>query len=110
MLRKIKRREAAEELISTNRAGIQQYDNRREGRTFLFNKPAVHRQTLTADEAAQMLGISRGSVYKAIHNGELPTIRIGGRALILRDAFMRLLRDGLEGTSASRADQREATP
>jgi excisionase family DNA binding protein len=75
----------------------------------LFNKTAIHRQTLTVDEAAQMLGISRGSVYKAIHNGELPTIRIGGRALILRDAFMRLLRDGLVSAPASRTDQREAT-
>jgi excisionase family DNA binding protein len=78
----------------------------------LRSKPAIHRETLTVDEAAQMLGISRGSAYKAIHEGSIPTIKIGRRALILREAFLRLLRDGDESERlpASANDQREVTP
>jgi excisionase family DNA binding protein len=58
-----------------------------------------------------MLGISRGSAYRAIREGALPTIKIGRRALILREAFLRLLKDGsASGETSSSPDQRGVTP
>ncbi len=48
--------------------------------------------TLTVDEAAILLGVSRGSAYEAVHQGEIPSIRIGNRILVLRHALDRKLR------------------
>ncbi len=42
------------------------------------------RKTISVDEAAQELGLSRASVYEAAKRGELPAIVIGRRILILR--------------------------
>jgi excisionase family DNA binding protein len=35
---------------------------------------------LTIADVAQVLGISRGSVYRLMRSGELPAIRVGERA------------------------------
>ena len=51
--------------------------------------------TLTVEQAAHRLGISRGLAYLAVHRGELPIIRIGKRLLIPRIALERML-DGME--------------
>jgi excisionase family DNA binding protein len=51
----------------------------------------MERQTLTVEEAAQLLGISRSSAYEAVHRGELPTIRIGRRYVVPRAAIARML-------------------
>ncbi|WP_104177656.1 helix-turn-helix domain-containing protein [Cryobacterium sp. Y50] len=40
------------------------------------------RPTLTVAEAAQVLGIGRNTAYIAVHTGDLPSLRIGGRVLI----------------------------
>ncbi len=40
------------------------------------------RLTLSVDEAAKKLGISRNSLYHAIQAGELPVLKIGKRLLI----------------------------
>jgi excisionase family DNA binding protein len=53
--------------------------------------------TLSVDEAAKALGVSRGSAYKAAHAGELPTIKIGKRLLILRDKFERMFEPRANG-------------
>jgi len=37
---------------------------------------------MTVPEAAEFLGISRGSAYTAAHTGEIPTIRVGERLLV----------------------------
>jgi len=42
-------------------------------------------------EAANLLDLSKGSVYEAIHNGQLPSIRIGRRILIPRIALDKML-------------------
>ena len=47
--------------------------------------------TLTVDEAAQALGLSRNSCYQAVETGALPSLRIGKRILIPRFALERLL-------------------
>jgi excisionase family DNA binding protein len=38
--------------------------------------------TMTVEEAAELLGVSRGLAYEAARRGELPTIRLGRRLLV----------------------------
>ena len=49
------------------------------------------RLTMTVEEAAVVLGISRASAYDAVSRGEIPCIRIGRRILIPKVALERLL-------------------
>jgi excisionase family DNA binding protein len=49
------------------------------------------RLTVTVEEAAAILGISRGSAYSAAANGELPVLRVGRRLLVPKLALERLL-------------------
>ena len=51
----------------------------------------MERDVLTVEEAAQRLGIGRGSAYEAARRGEIPVIRIGRRILVPRLAFERML-------------------
>jgi excisionase family DNA binding protein len=53
-------------------------------------------KTTTIDEAAKELGIGRNQAYAAAKRGEIPTIRIGNRILVLREPFKRLLGVGTE--------------
>lgn len=61
------------------------------------------RLAFTISETARALGISRDAAYQAAARGELPTIRLGGRILVSRDALERLLsieqRQGSEATA-----------
>jgi excisionase family DNA binding protein len=50
------------------------------------------RETVTIDEAARILGISRASAYAAAHRGELPgVLRLGRRLVVSRRALERAL-------------------
>jgi excisionase family DNA binding protein len=49
------------------------------------------RATMTVPEAAERLGIGRNTAYQAAEHGELPTIRVGGRVLVLRSVLDDLL-------------------
>ncbi len=49
------------------------------------------RLTLTVEEAAVVLGISRASAYEATRHGQIPCIRIGRRILVPRVALNRML-------------------
>ena len=49
------------------------------------------RQTLTVEETARLLRISRNSAYEAARTGEIPTIRIGKRVLVPIGGLERLL-------------------
>jgi excisionase family DNA binding protein len=53
--------------------------------------PGVERLTLTVEEAATMLGISRAFAYEAVGRGDIPHIRIGRRILIPRTLLDRLI-------------------
>ena len=53
----------------------------------------AERLTLSVDEAGRMLGLSRGLMYKAVREGDIPSIRIGRRILIPRAALHRMLKD-----------------
>lgn len=63
----------------------------RVGRERVSAVPLEERLTLTVEEAARLLGISRSFAYEAVAAGELPSIRIGRRVLIPRAALERLL-------------------
>jgi excisionase family DNA binding protein len=47
-------------------------------------------------DVGRMLGLSRPSTYAAAKNGQIPTIRIGGRILVPRAALERLLDCGAQ--------------
>lgn len=49
--------------------------------------------TMTVEETALVLGLSRNSCYQAVEAGSIPSIRIGKRILIPRYALERLLTD-----------------
>ena len=53
--------------------------------------PAEERLTLSVEEAAALLGISRAFAYEAVRRGEIPFIRIGLRILVPHAALNRLL-------------------
>jgi excisionase family DNA binding protein len=56
----------------------------------------TERLTLTVIEAAELLGVSRNSLYEAVRKGEVPHLRIGRRIVIPRRQLESLL-DGLVG-------------
>lgn len=47
--------------------------------------------TMTVEEAAELLGVSRSSGYRAAAVGEIPTIRIGRRLLVPTKKLLTLL-------------------
>ena len=47
--------------------------------------------TMTVEEAAAALNISRSLAYEAARDGRIPTIRIGRRLLVSRHALEKLL-------------------
>ena len=51
----------------------------------------VQRLTLTVEEAAQALGISRAFAYEAVDNGDIPCIRIGRRILVPKVALEKMI-------------------
>ena len=48
-------------------------------------------ETITVDEAAKALGISRNAAYAGVRANEIPSIRIGRRVLVPKVAFERML-------------------
>jgi len=50
-----------------------------------------NRKTITVPEAGEQLGLGRNAAYEAAKRGEIPTVRIGRRLLVPRDAIDRLL-------------------
>ncbi len=53
--------------------------------------PGTKPATASIDEAAKILGISRGGAYAAAKRKELPVIKIGKRLLVPRAALERML-------------------
>ncbi len=43
----------------------------------------------TVEEAAEVLGIARNSAYEAVKEGQIPSMRVGRRILVLWGPFMR---------------------
>ncbi len=42
-------------------------------------------------EAGKLLGLSRGSAYEAVKNGQIPSVKIGSRILVPKKALEKLL-------------------
>jgi excisionase family DNA binding protein len=55
----------------------------------MANKPA--RATVTVEEFADMVGISRFSAYRELRDGNVPHLRIGKRIVIPKAALNRWL-------------------
>jgi excisionase family DNA binding protein len=51
----------------------------------------LSRRTYSVEEAAQILGIGRGTAYLAAKSGDLPTVRVGGRLVVPRARLFELL-------------------
>ena len=49
------------------------------------------RLTVTVEEAASMLGISRALAYALVRRDELPSVRLGRRLVVPLSAIQRLL-------------------
>ncbi len=49
--------------------------------------------TMTVEEAAHLLGISRAFAYELVARGELPAVRLGRRIVVPRRALEALLDD-----------------
>lgn len=67
------------------------------------------RLTVTVDEAAGLLGISRAFAYELVARKELPSIKLGRRVIVPRQALERLL-DVRPETPSYLAPSSKATP
>lgn len=54
-------------------------------------REALERATVTVDEAALILGITRTTTYESVRRGEIPARRFGRRVVVLRHELLRLL-------------------
>jgi excisionase family DNA binding protein len=61
----------------------------------------MERATMTVEEAAQVLGIGRITVYEAVHRGELPAIKFGRRYVVPRVVLEMMLRTTPGGSTAA---------
>lgn len=59
--------------------------------------------TLTVEQAARLLGISRGLAYELAGDGTLPVIRLGRRIVCPRVALEKMLAEAGTPTGAARA-------
>jgi len=59
----------------------------------------MEKLTYNVEETGKALGLSRASAYKAVHDGIIPTIRIGRRLVVPRVQLEKLLNGSSEGTS-----------
>lgn len=57
---------------------------------------ADNRLTLSVEEAAALLGISRALAYELIARGELPSLRLGRRIVVPRRALEQLVEQASE--------------
>lgn len=55
------------------------------------NRSAEHSLTLTVDEAAALIGVSRSTAYDLVATDELPTVRLRRRILVPASALADLL-------------------
>lgn len=71
--------------------------------------PGIERGTFSIEEAAQRLGLSTKATRKAAKAGQFPSIRIGRRLLIPREAFEAWLRSPTAVQSDAPMRDAEAT-
>jgi len=49
------------------------------------------RSTVSVEEAARILGISRGLAYQMVHQGKMPVLRFGRRMVVPKKVLEQLL-------------------
>ena len=64
------------------------------------------RVALTPEETARRLGLGRTSTYKAIKNGQIPSVKFGKRIFVPIAAFERLMIRSLKGDPLPAGDAR----
>src|SRR5690606_2539369 len=69
---------------------------RRGGRTGMTTRQHVQSLTVTVEQAAAALGISRGLAYELVRRGEIPSVRLGRRIVVP----IRVLDELIGGTPA----------
>jgi excisionase family DNA binding protein len=57
----------------------------------MLTSDAQSRKTYDVAEAGRLLGLGRNATYEAIRRGDIPTIRVGKRILVLKVALDRML-------------------
>lgn len=62
--------------------------------------PVIDRLTYSPAEAAAAIGISRARLYQLLNDGTIPSLKLGSRRLIRREALAALL-DRLESGGAA---------
>ena len=67
---------------------------RQESRCTMMNTPADHADPkfLTVAEVAAMMRVSKMTVYRLVHNGELPAVRVGRSFRVTEDDVDEYLR------------------
>jgi excisionase family DNA binding protein len=61
---------------------------------------------LTVAEVAELMRLSRMTVYRLVHGGELPAVRVGRSFRVPQDALDAYLRDhSVEGVADDRRDE-----
>ena len=56
-----------------------------------MSEQARERLTVSVSEAAELLGIGRGTAYECVRTGEIPSIKLGRRIVIPKEALAVLL-------------------
>ena len=64
------------------------------------------RLTLSVNEAADVLGISRAFAYELVARGELPCLRLGRRVVVPRHALEQLLERADASVLSAQRDNR----
>ena len=54
-------------------------------------RPDIERLTLSVEEAARLLGISRALAYALVRRGDLPRLQLGRRVVVPRRALEELV-------------------
>jgi excisionase family DNA binding protein len=66
--------------------------------------PDIQRRALSVLETARSTGLSRSSIFRAIADGRLKTLKVGSRRLIRPEAIEALLKAAeAEGSALTRA-------
>ena len=52
--------------------------------------------TLSAEDVAAVLGISRTNAYALLHREDFPTLKIGKRLLVPKDRFIRWISESVD--------------
>ena len=71
-------------------------------------RPMNEALTLTIDETAKLLGVSRPTASRAAHAGQLPVVRLGRTLRVSRPALERLL--AAPPSSVARVDGSQSEP